>query len=238
MAVTLLQHNKANVTGGATTLNCAFLSAVTPGSMLVCYAGSTASNRTFTASDGVNGAYTVDINTAGGQGTLAIMTFPNTAAGTPTVTATISGAVTEIDVLIEEWSGVNTVTPFDKSASNGSTANTTGSTGTTATLSQTNELCLAFMHLSSNAGTTTPFLVASPFTANLDSPNPASVGILGSAGNLLQASTAGVSATFNWTNSVTFRGCIATYTTAAATQQAGSPFSSTQFFVTDQVVQF
>lgn len=225
MAVTLLQSNRANVVSGTTTLNCAFLSAVTPGSLLVAYAGSTAANRTFTASDGVNGAYNVDINSAGGQGTTAIMTFPNTAAGTPTVTATISGANAEIDLIIEEWSGVNTVTPFDKSAGSTGGPVTSGTTGTTATLTQTNELCLGFMHTNNNAGA--GYTVQSPFTAGPSSPNPASGSILGASGYLIQASTTAVSATFNWTNSLNYRSAIATYKTVQLGQIA--PFYSRKY---------
>jgi len=220
MGAALLQSNHANVTAGATSLNIAFLSAVTPGSLLVCYAGSTAATRTFTASDGVNGSYNNDIASNGGAGSCAILTFPNTASGTPTITLTISGAGTEIDAIIEEWSGVQTVTPLDKTVASSGATVTTGTGGTTATLSQTNELCISMLHLNGAGGTTTPFAAQSPFTPSPSSPWPSGNGNLTAAGSLLQSTTAAVTCTFNWTNTLNYRSCTATYKTVQLGQLA------------------
>ena len=218
MGAALLQHHPGNATAGVTSINIVFPSAVTPGSLLVCYIGTTAANRTLTVSDSVNGSYTQDVLSTGGAGSTSIFTFPNTAAGTPTVTLTMSGAVGELDGIIEEWSGVLTVSPKDQTASNSGVTVNTGTTGTTAALAQANDLCLALMHTAANAGAS--YAVQSPFTADPDSPVPSSGGILLAVGNLVQTSTAGVSATFNWTNNQSFRSCISTYKTVQLGQLA------------------
>jgi hypothetical protein len=223
---TLLQSKKGNFVSGQSSLPVTFDFAVTPGSLLVGYGGTTAS-RTLGMSDNVNGSYNADITTSGGTGSAGIFSFPNTAAGTPTVTFTITGGISEMDLIIEEWSGVQTVTPLDKTAtSSGATVNT-GTGGTTATLSQANELCLSFMHLTGNAGA--GFAAQSPFTPGPSSPNPSAGTILGASGYLIQASTAAVTCTFNWTNNQSFRSCTATYKTVQLGQIA--PFYSRKYIL-------
>lgn len=238
MAATLIQST--HVLTGATVVSAILGTGgtgipVTAGNMIVAYVGSPSSGRTCSASDNVNGAYHTD---ASGPSSCSICSFASSAGGTITVTGAITGASTTIVMIVEEWSGVQPVNPaVDKAGTNSGGANTTGTTGSTVTLSQADELQLALMLLNSTAGTTTTFAVAAPFTPSPASPFGTGVNIFMACGNNQPLSTTAVSATFNWTNSSAWRGCIATYQNTTNTGSlTGQTLTSTEGSLTSTAV--
>lgn len=178
---------------------------VTAGSMLIAYVGSGTTGHTASASDNINGAYNSD-SLMISSGT--ICTFPNTLGGTITVTGNVPGT-SVMGIIVEEWPNIATASPLDQKQANSGSAATTGTTGTTPTLAQAQELVVAMMALNTNGGS--GFAVQSPFTPSPSSPVMSGVTTVFAAGYYFPSTNAGVSATFDWTNSVTFRGCIATY---------------------------
>lgn len=224
---TVLQSTHAFTSTSVTSITCTFPNAVTAGSLLVCYGGSGAVNTTLTASDNTNGAYNRDSLKSSGQGAVAILTFPNAVNGSPspgpgpTVTLTC-GVASRMVIIIEEWSGVLTVSPLDQIASAFGAAVTTGTGGTTGALAVANELCLTACMLSNAAGGT-GIAVQSPWTVGPSSPwgTDATNGAYLASGYYQPVATTGVTATFIWTNSVGFNGCTATYELAAASSVAG-----------------
>lgn len=202
---TLLQSASKFANSFPSTL--VFPNPVTAGSLLVAYVG-TNQVGTFGVSDNVNGTYN---NDASSNAVVQIWTFPGAGSGTTTVS--LSFTSTTAAIIIEEWSGVAAVSPFDQKATNTGSAAQTGTTGTTPTLSQNVELALAGMEV--NSGSITSFVVSSPFSASTSGPvGNASFQI--AAGNMITAASTGVGATFTWgTASAVWHGAISTYKPSA-----------------------
>jgi hypothetical protein len=203
---TLLQST--NAFSGSGNLSVAVTITVNAGSLIVCYFGSPTTARTASVSDTLNGTYNSDSPLASSGG---IFTFPNSAAGSTTITASLSGGATVLCAIFEEWSGVVTSTPFDQKASATGTAQTSGNTGTTPTLAQGNELCLGMICTNSNAGAS--YVATAPYSTSPSAPVQSGSNIFLCAGNQVQVATTGAQAGFSWTNSVNYRGAIATYKT-------------------------
>lgn len=202
----LVQSRANGSTSGATTLALAFTNPVTPGNLLICLCGTTA-GPTFTMSvaDSVNiTTYNQDVsNAAGGNAAFSINSFPNTAAGTPTVTMTLSSAGSRF-MIIEEWSGVISTSPTDK-VNNSSGNSTAPSSGNTALLSQANELVIGGLFTASNDTQT----AGSGFTLD-----PNFVGRLAAEYQIV-ASTAAIAATFGLAPSDFWQCQVATYKLAS-----------------------
>jgi hypothetical protein len=201
-----------NATSGTINIGASFSNGTvdtTPGNFLVAFVGSHQSGRLCSASDNVNGAYSTDANAS----SCSICTFPNIAGGAITVTYSISGGNTGCGALVEEWSGITAVTPLDQHTTANATATTTITVGPTGTLSQSAELVLAICATRNGAGAS--YAVQSPLSPDAVSPVGYSLGSIVAAGSQVVSSTAAVSATFNWTNTVNSAAAIATYKIAA-----------------------
>ncbi len=100
-------------TTGATTASKTYPAAVTPGSTLICIAGSV-TNDSLSVADTVNGAWTAgESNYSAVFGNkLQWFYFVNTAAGTPTVTVTGTGSVARF-IAICEAAGAATASVID-----------------------------------------------------------------------------------------------------------------------------
>jgi hypothetical protein len=144
MAISLLQTTSKNAAAvGSSTL--AFPGNVTAGSMLVAYILKNSAGISLTASDNRNGNYSggsQDISQNVSSTSLAICTFPNAAAGATTVTFSASGGTGSLQCVIEEWAGLATTTPLDKTQANTFIAGTSVSSNATAATSQAIELVL------------------------------------------------------------------------------------------------
>lgn len=215
MAASLIQST-AGYTGSGTTVTAQFGTSfsngtqnTTAGNLLVVYFGVSPGGRTLSAADNVNGAYNVD---SAFTSSASILSFPNCGGGAVTITGTASGAAISLWMIAEEWNGPISVAPFDKGASNSGGAATTGTTGTTTTLATSSDLALAMLFTVSSSQTSA-FAISSPFTASTSSPWFQGVNINLAAGNQQLSSATGISATFTWPNSSTYRACIATYKT-------------------------
>lgn len=120
--------------GSVTSSTLAFPSNVSAQSLKVAHVISNNTTGTVGASDNVDGTYNVDVNltnvTSGPVD--AITTKPNATAGATTVTFTVSVAA-QLRTLIEEFSGVATVSPLDSngvgSTSSGGSQNTSPDSG-------------------------------------------------------------------------------------------------------------
>lgn len=99
------QERSDTVAGAATTIVLQFTGAVTPGSALHVVAKSSGSPTSITCADDVNGAHTPIgplVSDGGGGHRGQQFKFDNTGAGTPTVTVTFSGSVTNRSIVIRE----------------------------------------------------------------------------------------------------------------------------------------
>jgi len=138
-AVTRIQGCNARSDGSTTTVACTMGSAVAAGNLLVI--GTSTANATSTLSSLAATGDTCVIDTPktsqAPPGAIYVGSCPNTAANTPTITATWS-AVGFHDIVVEEYSGAATVSPFDVSA--GAAGTGTTFSATTPTTNQANEL--------------------------------------------------------------------------------------------------
>lgn len=157
MAISELQSTSKN--GGAvSSTSLAFATAVTSGSLLVAYiTQSNGTLATFTVSDNVNGTWgTQDVGDIflahSVQG--AIFTFPNSGAGSITVSWT-STITAQMRLIIAEWAGILATSPLDQTTANhgGSTA---VDSGTTVSTTQASELALGLYCSNSGSPTFTP----------------------------------------------------------------------------------
>lgn len=116
------QNTASGTTGGIS----AQLTGVQTGDLLVMTLYERDGNTITSVADDVNGAWTAAVNRAATAARTGIYYFPNSAAGNPTITLTISGTSPR-DMNVSAWSGIQT----------SSTLNTTGNAGNTSTTSQT-----------------------------------------------------------------------------------------------------
>ena len=183
----------------------------TPGSLIIAYVGSSTPGRNCSASDNVNGAYNTDVGASGGSSN-SICSFPNNGGGPLTVTGAISGAATAIAIIVEEWSGIAAIAPFDKASAIASgTAVTTLTSNSTGTLSQANELVVTACRLTTTQGSGSGQPTAqAPFTPDPIGSIPANTPYLG-VGYQIVGSTAAVTSQFNWTTSSNCNLWVVTY---------------------------
>ena len=102
-----------NVNLDGTSVQATFGSAVSAGSLLVAFVYWTEATGTVSISDSVNGSWSAAIRTQAlpaGVRRIVGFAFENTGAGTPTVTATVTGGpgTNLIAVVVAEFSGVKT----------------------------------------------------------------------------------------------------------------------------------
>lgn len=107
--ISRLQERSDLGAGAATTVVLQFSGAVTPGSSLHVIAKSSDSPASITCADDVNSAHTaIGSLVSDGSGHRGQhFKFDNTGAGTPTVTVTFSGSVTNRAILIREIGGTS-----------------------------------------------------------------------------------------------------------------------------------
>jgi hypothetical protein len=135
-AISQVQNTTSSVNTTATTIAQTFQAAVTAGNMIVAAVSwdTVTSVGTLTCSDDLGNTYsTVNIwNDTTNTQALGICYAPNSAAGTPTVTATFSVTHLTRRIIISEYSGVATVTPVDVSGGVGGGTGTTTANATTS----------------------------------------------------------------------------------------------------------
>lgn len=100
-------------------------------------------------SDGTNGSYTMDLNTANptsGERQTWLFRVKVSSSGTPTVTVSYSSGFPDSSYIAREYSGLASSSVLDKTSTNndGTSFNTTHDAGTTATTTQSNELVILF----------------------------------------------------------------------------------------------
>lgn len=139
--------NNVTASGTGTTLTKVFASGVTAGSLLVCSItwGTGTGNASF--SDNINGAWGATVKTtndAGNGQSVTTSYFPNSGAGTITITATTPSA-DHRGMIITEYSGVATVTPLDGTSAGQVQAAATSHTSPTVTVSQADDLVYGFV---------------------------------------------------------------------------------------------
>ncbi len=156
-----------------------------------------------TAASGVNG---------GGPSDHAIWYCPNTTAGQTTVTLTIG--TWDTSAVVQEYSGVLTASPLDKTAINNTAAQGTAlSSGTTAATAQANELLIGGFTVGGNATFNTPGGTNGAWTLNLSrSATNVSTAMTDNTANSAATSSATLtSSASNW-----WVGSIATFLPAVA----------------------
>lgn len=147
-----------NYSSTQTTATLAFGSPVTAGDLVVVSAGWDGAG-TVTVSDSVNGTLTLAGTPASNN--IGTWYFPNSAAGSDTVTTTTSVAA-HYALCIAEFSGAATVSPLDGTpAYNNVASGTTITTGAVTTSNANDIMVAAILAPGSNTGGTT---VASPYT--------------------------------------------------------------------------
>lgn len=154
--ITRVQGTKGNNVGNVSSLAKAFVGAVTAGNTLLAIVGTPQNpTNTFSMSDSVNGSWpAADISNAGvGQNAVAVFRLQSTGAGTPTVTATMTGTAAPMFLTIIEMSGL-AASPLDQTASAVTGAGIAPAAGPTASTAQANELWLGVCMLNSNASVT------------------------------------------------------------------------------------
>lgn len=155
----LLQSAAFNSSGSVSSLAGAFPNNVTAGSLLLAFVATLdVSTNTLGCSDSVNGTYNTDLSPGGSNGMNgAFFSFPNASGGSqPTVTATTTSNSSNMHLIIEEHSTVNTSTPLDqKTHFNGANGTTNVETGTTSTTAQADELIIAAVFMTTSEGPTT-----------------------------------------------------------------------------------
>ncbi len=199
-------HSETGNSGSDRTL--AFAQAVSAGSLLVC-AVATFNEAGLGVSDSINGVWTqvgTYITSAGQR--LSLWYFPNSAAGTPTVTVSPDGTA-YISFAIHEYTGAMTVAPLRSSSTNTglSTTPSSGSVTTTAGELSFAAYCQVDTALSSAT-------VASPYTIR-ENYLATSVEGLGTADDV--AAPGDEAATFTLSNSVNWLAFGASFKAAPAT---------------------
>jgi len=116
MAVGFVQSANNDAEASAATIAATYDGAVGAGNLLICFVTWGDVEGTPTCSDSVNGAWTAAGNqlwsTNVNQGLKAFV-FPNTAAGTPTVTVSFGAGRAFRGLVIAEYSGVRQSSPVD-----------------------------------------------------------------------------------------------------------------------------
>lgn len=229
----IVQQNQSNV-GATNPATVAFSSPVAAGNLIVVavYDGAGASD-TITSSDNINGSHHLDLQGAllVDSDSIACFSFSGTAAGTTTVTVghTAAGNARIAIYEVHDSTGAFPTGPADKTAPGYNAASNAPLTSATATLSQANSFVFGFGGTAGNPA----FSAGSGFT--LLSDGLTTPQFLGTEWKGV-ASTAGVTASFGLAASDEwFCGCCVYKGFSAST--VFTPFSPTQFFVTDTVVQ-
>ncbi len=152
MAIALVQ-TASKTAGSVNTSTLAFPGNVTAGSLLVAYVYKGDVASVLGASDGPNGAYHNDVSLGFSGSSGGIFTVANAAGGATTVTFTGTG-IGSLQCVLEEWSGVATSTPLDKTQSATFSTSSAPTSGATATTSQANELVLGLVAMDTGQAVT------------------------------------------------------------------------------------
>ena len=242
MTIALVQQSSVGTMSGSLS-GTASLSGVTAGNALICLAthiASDATNPTFSVVDSQTGTpnYTQDVLVRQASNSAAMCTSLFSAlAGSHTVTVTaLAGAAGNSfgKLILLEISGITTFDKFGTLALTG-TAAVTSSTGT---LSAANEILFAVLGAQSAlTGFTTPPTGGPGVFTNLFS-DPSTF----DSNMNYQIQTTGTAAvTANWgtlNSSAALAGLVATYyKPAVVTPLPYTPYSPTQFFVNENVIQ-
>ena len=142
---------RASARTTATQIQRAYLSAVGAGSLLVAHgavfnSGGTPEGASSFLSDSVNGTWVVAVTsgyaTSGdADSEVYLWSFPNSAAGTPTVTMNPTGTSSDNDLTLFEITGAATTTPLDTTVT--ATGTSATSAVTTGTLAQAAEIVIS-----------------------------------------------------------------------------------------------
>lgn len=201
-----------SVDGGfGSLLTLTFDSNNTAGNLIVvCHqvSGGGSTGDRVTDSRNTYGADVEDIDNTNSVG--GISSAPNCGAGANTVQITGAGAQSGRNLHLLEYAGMQTATPFDKSATN-TGFGTALSAGPTATLSQASELVVAFGFAGGSAQA--PYTSTAPLTEVTDLAGGVDDSTVG---DKEVAATTAVSVAFGATGSNNWGCIIATYKAAAA----------------------
>lgn len=152
MALAARQIKVSTRAGGANSATNAFASTILAGSLLVsgCAIFNASGVPEATISDNVNGTWSTNTGflvTAESVAQVQVNAFPNSAAGTVTVTCNPTGSSADIDLMLFEITGAVTSSPRDVNVTASGTTNSAGgnATVTTGTLAQADEILIAGM---------------------------------------------------------------------------------------------
>lgn len=203
-----------------------------------------ASSSGFTVGDGHN-TYNSDLVESHLSGTLeiAIGSAYNVPSGEPALTLTFTRTAGTApnslgSVIALEVSGLLT-NGFDQSASNDNASSTTPTTGATGVLAASNELILCALNANASlAGATSPPTGGPGTFIDLSNSLTGFFGFYDFAYQIQSTGTAAVNCSSGTLNTACFwTMAVATYRAATAATPFNPPFSQTQWFVTDTIIQ-
>lgn len=171
MAISLTQKREVQDLVGSSSVAATYSGAVAAGALLICVFrfGVNDVVGNITVSDTVNGAWTLAFFQSGGANAKSIgcYFFPNTAAGTPTVTASWTAGASAVKMMhIFEYAGMVTSGALDQSiTANPSAGATSPSTGAMPSTANANDLLIGALALGSTD--TVAFTEDAAFTQQL-----------------------------------------------------------------------
>lgn len=179
-------------TGSGTSLGLTYTSNVTAGNLLVAGVSWHSTTETASLSDGINGAWTTVAASLASNGVPGyrsqIFYRKNAGSGSTTVTATITGSVTFIQLDLLEYSGGDTSAPLD--TANGGTGTTTA-VSVSLTTTANNDLVVVHILASGTASPGTPVYTERLNTAGNQTDDDTDAGTAGTISATGQDSGAG-----------------------------------------------
>jgi hypothetical protein len=159
-----VQQQTGNTSGG-NSVTATFSPAPTQNNLLIARAFCSTNNRNWTMN---SAGWTQAVQ---GPGQRGIMFYKIAGASeAANVQLTVDGATTNLRLNIDEYEGIATASPLDRTASNTiASGSTTGSSGTTAATTVANALAVGMIVLGGSTGTTTPSF-SNGFTSDHPSP--------------------------------------------------------------------
>jgi hypothetical protein len=197
----LLQSNGGSATASSVSVTLA--NPVQHNSLIVAHCACQNNGNSWpSVSDTINsGNYNEDVS-ANTYTTAAIFSFPASASGSNTITGHFSVGVDLINMIVQEWSLVQLVTPFDQDAVGGGTT-TAATSGASGTLAQPVELVVCMLSTSLSRG----YTVGAGFTEDPFG----NVGGYLEAEYLISSSTAAQTGTWTVGSSANYTCLLATY---------------------------
>lgn len=150
----IVQSAKGNNISNVNTVSKAYAGAVASGNSLIAIVATNGlPTNTFSLSDSVNGSWlAADLSNAGvGNVAVGIFRLQTTGAGTPTVTANMTGTAGPMFLTIWEVNGFAS-SPLDQTAQVATAGGAVQKAGPTGTTAQANELWVGVVALESNSG--------------------------------------------------------------------------------------